>query len=91
MAYYLSGTIRVPGCDLEAVHAALPEHIRLTLAEPGCVAFEVAEQSSGFFLVHEVFQDEPAFKAHQERAVGSDWARASSRAVRDYKTWTHES
>lgn len=90
MAFHLSGTIRVPADDLEKVRAALPEHIRLTRAEAGCRAFEVTEQSQGTFFVQEAFQDEAAFKAHQERAAGGEWARASANAVRDYRTWTDD-
>ncbi|MEQ1780242.1 MAG: antibiotic biosynthesis monooxygenase [Hyphomonadaceae bacterium] len=87
MAIHLSGTIRVPISDLERVRAALPEHKRLTLAEPGCMAFSVEERNGGVFAVNETFVDEAALAAHQARIRGTAWAEASATAVRDYRTW----
>ena len=86
--FHLSGTITVAADDLERVRAALPEHRRLTLLEPGCRTFSVVEQAGGVFTVDETFVDEAAFAAHQARIRGTAWADASVRAVRDYKTWT---
>ena len=85
--FHLSGTITVPADDLERVRAALPEHRRLTLLEPGCRAFSVVEQAGGVFTVDETFVDEAAFAAHQARIRGTAWAEASANAVRDYRTW----
>lgn len=87
MAFHLSGTITVPVADLERVRVALPEHTRLTLAEPGCMAFSVEERDSGVFAVNETFVDEVAFAAHQARIRGTAWAEASATAVRDYRKW----
>ena len=87
MAFHLSGTITVAADDLARVRAALPEHRRLTLLEPGCRAFSVEEQAGGVFAVDETFVDEAAFAAHQARIRGTDWASASANAVRDYRTW----
>ena len=91
MAFHLSGTITVPESDLERLRVALPEHTRLTLAEPGCRAFRVEEQAGGVFTVNETFVDEAAFAAHQARIRGTAWAAASASAVRDYRTWKDES
>jgi quinol monooxygenase YgiN len=50
----------------------LPEHIRLTRLEPGCLSFELAQiDDSMIWLVEELFSDRPAFEAHQDRAKGS--------------------
>jgi quinol monooxygenase YgiN len=87
MAFHLSGTITVPEADHARVRAALPEHRRLTLLEPGCLAFSVEEQSGGVFAVRETFVDAAAFAAHQARIRGTAWAAASVNAVRDYRTW----
>ncbi|MDQ1197833.1 antibiotic biosynthesis monooxygenase family protein [Agrobacterium sp. SORGH_AS 787] len=38
---YLSGYLDVPEDRREAVADALPHHIELTRAEPGCLSFEV--------------------------------------------------
>ena len=90
MPFHLSGTITVADEDIGAVRAALPEHIRRTRAETGCMSFEVWEREHGVFSVKETFADEEAFKAHQRRIVGTDWAKASARAVRHYKTWVDD-
>lgn len=87
MAFHLSGTITVPEADLALVRAALPDHERLTRAEPGCIKFAVSEVRPGVFSVEETFKDEAAFVAHQERARDTAWAAAAASAVRDYRTW----
>jgi len=87
MAFHLSGTIAVPTNDLERVRAALPDHILLTRAEPGCRSFLVEEQAEGVFLVSEEFTDRAAFEAHQKRLRGTPWAAVSANAIRSYRTW----
>ena len=87
MAFHVSGTITVPADDLAYVRAALPEHRRLTLLEPGCRAFSVEEKVDGVFTVNETFDDEAAFAAHQARIPGTAWAMASANAARDYRSW----
>lgn len=87
MGVTLSGYIDVPEERLEAVRAALPEHVLLTRAEPGCLRFEVIESSStpGRFAVSEEFDSPEAFRAHQLRASQSDWGRISEGLPRNYK------
>ena len=36
-------------------------------------------------VVDELFADEAAFKAHQARIVGCDWARVTAGLARDYE------
>ena len=74
---YLQGHINVPEDRLDQVRQALPAHIALTRAEEGCISFEVAEdvERSGRFNVSEVFANQAAFDAHQDRAKNSDWFR----------------
>ena len=68
------------------VSKALPEHIRLTLAEPGCLRFEVTETEDPLvWRVSEAFTDAAAFEAHQTRAASSDWARLTKDIARDYQ------
>ena len=43
----LRGTFTCPPERLAAVRAALPDHVRLTRAEPGCLSFEVTETAAG--------------------------------------------
>jgi quinol monooxygenase YgiN len=83
---FLDGPIDVPPERLEEVRATLPEHIRLTLAEPGCLSFQVSESGSvaGRFEVSEVFVDRAAFDAHQQRAKASAWFEVTAGIPRDY-------
>lgn len=82
----LTGYIDVPDARRDAVREALPEHIRLTRAEPGCVMFEVTENTSlpGRFDVRERFSDSIAFEAHQKRAQATEWARITDGIPRHY-------
>lgn len=87
MGITLSGHVVVPAADLEAVKARLPDHIRLTLAEPGCLSFDVrpAPNDPGRYLVNEHFRDRAAFDAHQARVKSSDWGRATAHLARKYE------
>ncbi|WP_171099426.1 putative quinol monooxygenase [Ruegeria sp. HKCCD7255] len=84
---YLTGHILVPADRVEAVRAALPEHIELTRAEPGCLSFEVVEDADnpGQFNVSEVFENQAAFEAHQRRAQASPWFKVTEGIPRDFK------
>lgn len=67
--------------------ALLPEHIRLTRAEPGCLRFEVLRSHSDpvRFAVSEAFVDRDAFEAHQVRAAATIWAKGTKGIPREYK------
>ncbi len=83
----LTGHIDVPPDRLAAVRAALPEHIRLTRAEPGCLRFEVAPDPAvaGRFRVDELFASRADFDAHQARAAASRWAGVTNGIARCYR------
>jgi len=83
----LSGHVIAPESDLAAIKAALPEHIRLTRGEPGCIVFRVEQDAENplRFDVYEEFVDKAAFKAHQARIIGTDWAQASSGLTKFYE------
>jgi quinol monooxygenase YgiN len=83
----LTGYILVPEADLEAVKQALPEHIKNTLAESGCIFFEITPDNKDpcRFNVHEVFKDKASFEHHQERAADSEWGSISARVARYYE------
>ena len=51
----LTGFIEIPAPERAALLPLLDDHVRLTRAEPGCLAFEVAETApgSGRFAVAE--------------------------------------
>ena len=84
----LKGHLDVPAEKLEAVRAALPEHIALTRAEAGCIRFEVrfSETQPDRLLVSEIFENQTAFDAHQQRAGHSSWASVSQGIERHYTT-----
>ena len=84
----LDGFIQVPPEHLDAVNALLKDHIRLTLAEPGCISFSVTPhpETKGRFVVSEVFEDQTAFDAHQKRAAGSEWGVFTKGFFRLYET-----
>ena len=83
---HLTGHIDVPPNRLDEISAALPEHIRLTRLEAGCVSFDVTPDSkqSGRFNVAEVFASRADFDAHQARTKTSDWARITDGIARSY-------
>ncbi|WP_299597005.1 antibiotic biosynthesis monooxygenase [uncultured Tateyamaria sp.] len=86
MGVTLDGFLR---CASEAeaarVRAALPEHVRLTRAEPGCIRFDVLPTDDPLvWTVSEEFTDPAAFDAHQSRASKSIWAKETAGIARDY-------
>ncbi|NOC90826.1 putative quinol monooxygenase [Ruegeria sp. HKCCD6604] len=84
---FLTGHIDVPVDRLEEVRAALPDHVKLTRAEQGCISFDVIEDQSrpGRFNVSELFADQQAFDTHQARTRASDWSRVTQGIPRDYR------
>jgi quinol monooxygenase YgiN len=82
----LNGHIDVPQDRIAAITEALPVHITLTRAEPGCLSFDVAPcpTVAGRFLVAEVFVNQAAFDAHQLRTKASDWFQVTAGIPRDY-------
>jgi quinol monooxygenase YgiN len=89
----MDNNIRLSGrliCASEAecalVRQFLPEHIRLTRQEPGCLAFEVTQSADPLiWTVEECFIDQAAFDAHQTRTKTSEWARQTATIQRDYR------
>ncbi|WP_416393600.1 MULTISPECIES: putative quinol monooxygenase [unclassified Curtobacterium] len=71
--------------EAQRVREHLPEHTRLTRAEPGCIAFDVAPTESPLtWSVEERFENPDVFNAHQERAKSSEWGRATAGIERRY-------
>jgi len=83
MGVTLKGQLRCTSADADIVRAALPEHIRLSRAEPGCEHFQIEEIAPGVFTVEERFSDEVALAAHQTRTRASEWWRKTSHIPRD--------
>ena len=83
----ITGRLICPPDELESVRAGLADHVRLSRAEPGCLAFEITEDTNepGVFYVAETFRDAAAFEAHRERTAASPWAALSRNVTRDLK------
>lgn len=86
MGVILSGYLDVPDADLPTVAAHLPEHIRLSLAEDGCISFNVRvdPEDPNRYLVDEEFASQASFDAHQARVKASDWGQATAHLNRAY-------
>ena len=73
--------------EVAIVQQHLPLHQRLSRAEPGCLTFEVVQTDDPrVWQVDEVFADEAAFAAHQERVPRSEWGRATAGIERRYRS-----
>lgn len=91
-----TGTVRLSGflrCasveDIQLVETYLPEHLRLTRAEPGCISFDVTQTDDPLvWRVEELFADRAAFDFHQQRTRASEWFSATSAIPRDYEIMT---
>jgi len=83
----LEGFIVVPYQDLALVEKELPNHIRLTRQEPGCIKFEISKDSQMMnrFHVYEEFKDQKSFELHQHRVQRSRWGHVSVNVVRHYQ------
>jgi len=73
--------------ESDIVAAALPEHIRLTRAEVGCLSFDVLRSSADpcRFAVRETFRSPEDFDAHQVRTRASAWWIETQHIPRDFK------
>jgi quinol monooxygenase YgiN len=83
----LHGWISVSPDELPRLRPLLDEHVRLTRAEPGCLAFSVMPHPGdpGRLDVAERFRDRAAFDAHQARTAASAWGAATRHLVRHYR------
>lgn len=64
--------------------ALLPDHIRLSRAEPGCLRFDIWQDDDPLvWHLAELFGDAEAFAAHQARARDSQWGRDSTAITRE--------
>jgi quinol monooxygenase YgiN len=83
---YLSGQL-VCATDEQSrvVRLHLPDHIRLTEAEAGCISFRVTETGDPLiWSVEERFADQQVFELHQARVAGSEWGKATAGIERRY-------
>ncbi len=82
----LTGYVIIPEEDLSAFQEAIVEHVRLTLAEPGCLNFTITPDAKDRckFSIYEEFIDQAAFDHHQTRTARSDWAKITTNMQRFY-------
>lgn len=72
--------------DMALVDRLLPEHVRLSRAEPGCLTFTVKATADPLvWRLEESFADRAAFEAHQARTRTSDWFGATAHLARDFR------
>lgn len=91
MPVYLTGKLICANAEqAEIVREYLPEHIRMTLAEPGCLDFDVSHAGAMTWDVCEVFADRASFEAHQARARASTWGAMTSGIAREYEIRDYE-
>lgn len=83
---HLSGRLVCPDLAAsETLARALPEHIRLTRDEPGCLSFDVTPTDDPLvWQVAERFIGRSAFEAHQARTMASGFAAATAAIARHY-------
>lgn len=81
----ITGTITCDPDDLDLLLAALPEHVALSRAELGCLAFTIEQSSDDplIFNVGERFCDRAAFDAHGARSRDSAWWEKTRHIPRD--------
>lgn len=78
--------ICISEAEVQALRQHLPEHIRLTRAEPGCLLFDVSETDDPMvWEVMEAFRTRAEFDAHQARTRDSAWFAATRHILRDFK------
>ena len=83
----LTGFILVPDSDYQAIKNELVIHARLTLAESGCLNFNVTPDAENMsrFNVYEEFVDQAAFEHHQARVKSSKWGEITHHVERHYQ------
>ncbi len=88
-----AGVVRLSGkllcasvAETETVKKNLPEHMRLTLEEPGCLSFKVSQTEDDPLIwnVEESFINASAFQHHQKRTRASAWWDATANITRSY-------
>lgn len=83
---HLSGRLICETQDqADIIRLYLPDHIRLTRAEAGCLAFDVVQSADPLiWTVAESFVDKAAFVLHQNRTRASDWWNATAMIAREF-------
>ena len=90
MAVHLTGQlICTNDTDAALVRRLLPDHIRLTRAEPGCEMFDVTPSATPLIWdVAERFTTQADFDAHQTRTRASAWGQQTGHIARNFAIHT---
>ncbi len=72
--------------EADLVRQHLPEHIRPSRAEPGCLTFNVDPTDDPLvWRLDESFADKAAFQAHGDRMRTSAWYTATAGLARNFE------
>lgn len=72
--------------EADLVREHLPEHVRLTREEPGCLSFNIRPTADPLvWQVDEAFTDRAAFETHSSRTRASAWHKATAHVKRDFR------
>ena len=84
---YLSGHFDVAKQHIQETLLLLPEHIKLSREEKGCLDFRVTQskKTEGRFQVFEKFNSKRAYLYHQKRIKNSKWKNIMTKLKRDYE------
>ena len=82
----LTGYVIVPEGEIDILKPAIAEHIKFTLAEPGCLEFSLTQSKDEplKYSLYEEFVDRAAFELHQTRTKASKWANLSKNVERHF-------
>ena len=82
--YVIFSTNKIRAEHLDEFVEQVRVHARNSNEEPGCLRFEVLQDASDpqTICLHEVFEDEAAFNAHQTHAYYREWMDRS-------REWRH--
>ena len=76
--------------EADLIRSYLPDHIRLSRAEPGCLSFNVYPTDDPLvWRLEESFSDQAAFEAHQARTRAGAWYKATAHLRRDFRVSGH--
>jgi quinol monooxygenase YgiN len=84
---HVTGTLTCStATEADVVRRFLPEHIRLSRAEPGCLTFNVDPTEDPLvWRLDESFADKAAFNAHGDRTRSSAWFAATAGLARNFQ------
>ena len=72
--------------EAQTVRTHLPDHMRLSRLEPGCLSFDVTQTDDPLIWdVRESFRTREDFDAHQTRTRASEWFNATRHILRDFR------